>query len=573
MFVGAISSIVTIVIPVVLIVWAVRRFGDRSESGWADGHSVRRFFHYLLLYALMVVAATGLSGLLGLLFHAPVVAGDDRSALARGLTFSVFGIPMFVLLAAWSKRRLQRDPDESRSIGWACYVTITPLTALIVAMTSLHSVVSAAAGGRRLDWPALAQFAVWFLVWLVHWIVAKRMLDATRRQAQLALGSVIGLGVCVAGLITLLAASLETLLLDETGTLLAEQEPALARAAATLVVGAPVWAGYWLATFAKVPRTPLWFGYVLPVGVGGSLVLAVAGASTALYQLLVWLVGDPASTQAAQHFGSTPTAAACAVVGAVSWWYHRQVLAAATPERTEITRVYDYLMTGIALLAAGTGVATVVAALLESLIAEAALGVGTSPLNSLLSGSTLLVVGGPLWWIFWSGVDRATRADSRAELASPVRRTFLFVLFGIGGVIAVLGVLVAAFLGIQGALQGGVDADVLRDMQVPVAILLATGAISGYHWAVYRRDRSRLPVSTPRPGPRYVLLVGAADEHVGGAIERRTGARVDLWVRADGLAEPWGVDEVVDAVNGSQADAVAVIAGPAGLETVGMHRR
>ncbi len=193
--------------------------------------------------------------------------------------------------------------------------------------------------------------------------------------------------------------------------------------------------------------------------------------------------------------------------------------------------------------------------------------------NSLLSGVTLLLVGGPLWWVFWSRVGRATRDDGPEELGSPTRRTYLFVLFGLGGVLTVVAVLVAAFIGIQGALQGGFDAQVVREMRIPVAILLATGAISGYHWVVYRDDRSRLPVTAPQHGPQYVLLVGAPDGIVGGAVERLTGARVDLWVRADGLAGPWAVDDVVAAVNQSGADAVAVVAGPAGLEAIGMQRR
>ena len=193
--------------------------------------------------------------------------------------------------------------------------------------------------------------------------------------------------------------------------------------------------------------------------------------------------------------------------------------------------------------------------------------------NSLLSGVTLLLVGGPLWWVFWSRVGRATRDDGPEELGSPTRRTYLFVLFGLGGVLTVVAVLVAAFSGIQGVLQGGFDAQVVREMRIPVAILLATGAISGYHWVVYRDDRSRLPVTSPQHGPHYVLLVGAPDGIVGDAVERLTGARVDLWVRADGLAGPWAVDDVVAAVNQSGADAVAVVAGPAGLETIGMQRR
>jgi hypothetical protein len=146
------------------------------------------------------------------------------------------------------------------------------------------------------------------------------------------------------------------------------------------------------------------------------------------------------------------------------------------------------------------------------------------------------------------------------------------VLFGLGGVAAVVSVLVAAFLGIQRVLEGGFDAQVVRDMRVPVAILLATGAISAYHWVVYRNDRSHLPVQAPRHGPRYVLLVGAPDSGAGASVERLTGARVDLWARADGLAGPWAVDDVVAAVNQSGAEAVAVVAGPTGLETIGMRR-
>src|SRR5680860_318924 len=176
-----------------------------------------------------------------------------------------------------------------------------------------------------------------------------------------------------------------------------------------------------------------------------------------------------------------------------------------------VTRVYEYLMAGIALLAAAVGLAMVVVALVESMVPATAVEVGTSVVNSLLSGVTLLLVGGPLWLVFWSRIERATRDGGPEELGSPTRRIYLFLLFGLGGVAAVIAVLVAAFLGIQKALQNGFDAQVVREMRIPVAILLATGAISGYHWVVYRHDRSQVPVTAPQHAPRYVLLVGAPD--------------------------------------------------------------
>ncbi|WP_407342677.1 DUF5671 domain-containing protein [Pengzhenrongella phosphoraccumulans] len=572
MFFGLIFSILTLVVPIVLVIWAVRRFGGRSGAPGADAHSVRRFFQYLLLYVLMIVAAVGLSELLGLLFSPPALAGDDRTTLARALTFTVFGLPMFALLAVWSRRRLQQDPDEARSLGWAFYLTVAPLTALVVAMVALHAVVATALAEQRLDGIALSQLVVWALVWLAHWLVAGRLLAAERRQAQLVLGSLIGLATTVAGLVLLLGASVDALLVDQANTLLVGTRNPLATAAATVVVGVPVWVVYWWRGLAASQRGALWFGYVLLAGVGGSLVLAVVGASVALYQVLVWFAGEPASTQATVHFDGTATAAACVVVGGATWWYHQQVLAAATPERTEVTRIYEYLMSGIALLAAAVGITLVVVALVEALVPVAAVEVGTSVANSLLASVTLLLVGGPLWWVFWSRVGRQARTGDPAELASPTRRIYLFVLFGLGGVAAVVAVLVAAFLGIQGTLQDGFSAQVVRAMRVPVAILLATGAISGYHWTVYRDDRARLPAPEARRGPRYIVLIGAPDDDLRRAVERVTGARVDLWVRADGLAPRWVVDDVVAAVRACATDAVTVVAGPAGLRTVAMQR-
>ena len=221
--------------------------------------------------------------------------------------------------------------------------------------------------------------------------------------------------------------------------------------------------------------------------------------------------------------------------------YFLITLFAAVTLQAEVTRVYEYLMAGIALLAAAVGVTLVIVALVESLIPVAGIELGTSVVNSLLSGVTLLLVGGPLWWVFWSRINRVA---SDSTLGTRM----------------------------NSALQGNLDVRVVRDLRIPVAILLAAGAISGYHWSVYRDDRSRLPAPQARLGARYVLLVGAPEPALVGAVEHRTGARVDLWVRADGLAGPWMVDDVVAAVQASPTPALTIIASPAGLETVGMLR-
>jgi hypothetical protein len=519
----------------------------------------------------LVVVTVGLSDLLGLAVGEQALAGDDSSLLARALTFVVVGIPMFVLLAVWSRRHLQSDPDEARSLGWAFYATVAPLTAVVVAMVTLQSVATTALADQRADWPGLVRGAVWVAMWLAHLTLARRMLDDRRRQGQLVIGALIGLGTSVSGLVALLAAAVAALVLEPSTAVLVNDRRPLAEAAATVLVGVPVWVLYWGRRFARARRTPLWFAYVLPVGVGGSSILAIIGASLTVYQVLVWTVGDPGDASAVQHFAGTPTAGACVVVGLVSWWYHRRILVAASPGRTEVTRVYEYLMSGIALSAAAVGVALVVVALIEALL-PARVEVGTSVTNPLLAAVTLLVVGGPLWWASWSHIGRVARAAGPVELGSPSRRVYLVVLFGIGGIAAVVSVLVAAFVAIQGVLQTGIDAAVVRDLRVPVAVLLTTAVVAGYHGAVYRDDRSRLPAVDVRHGPRYVLLVGAPDDGIGRAVAHLTGARVDVWTRADGTAGPWVLEDVVAAVSSSGADAVTVVAGPAGLETVGMQK-
>lgn len=568
---GLLSGLLTLAVPVLLVVWAVRHVGNRTGAPRADAHSVRRFFQYLLLYGLLIVATVGLSDLLGLPVEEQSLAGDDSSLLARALTFVVFGLPMFVLLAGWSRRHLQSDPDEARSLGWAFYATVAPLTSVVVAMVTLQSVAATALADQRADWSGLVHGAVWAAVWLVHLTVSRRMLDDGRRQGQLVIGALIGLGTSVSGLIALVAAAVAALVLEPSTAVLVGDRRPLAEAAATVLVGVPVWVVYWGRRFARARRTSLWFAYVLPVGVGGSSILAVVGASLAVYQVLVWTVGDPGGASAVQHFADTPTAGACVVVGLASWWYHRRVLVAASPGRTEVTRVYEYLMSGIALSAAAVGVALVVVALIEALL-PAQVEVGASGTNPLLAAVTLLIVGGPLWWAFWSHIGRVARAAGPVELASPSRRVYLVVLFGIGGIAAVVSVLVAAFVAIQGVLQTGIDAAVVRDLRVPVAVLLTTAVVAGYHGAVYRDDRSRLPAVDARRGPHYVLLVGAPDDGIGRAVAHLTGARVDVWTRTDGTAGPWVVDDVVAAVSASDADAVTVVAGPAGLETVGMQK-
>lgn len=568
--IGAVLGLILTAAPVVLLVLLVRRM-TRPGGGAVDGRSVRRFFQYSVLYGLVVVVAIGVSGLLArALEQSAAVAGGDVD-LAGALTFTLVGLPILLGVVVWTRAVHRRDAEERAAVAWAVYLTITALSALVTSMAELHAVLSGAVTGRWEPGPAVA-LLVWGGIWAAHTSLLARTAPSDLGRAHLAAGSLIGLGTLLVGLTSVIAEAGRVLVLESGARWLASSADGGSLSLA--VVGAMVWAWYWVLRYRGARADTLWLAYVLPIGVGASLVMALVGASLALYAVLVWFLGDPASVSSVRHFAGTPAALGAALVGGSSWWYHRQVLHGTGPSsRGEVDRVHDYLMAGISLLAAGVGVAVLVVAALEAALPPATVERGASVANSLLAATTLLVVGAPLWWSFWRRIRRATTASVASELASPVRRIYLLVLFGLGAVVAVVTVLVAGYVAIEGVLDAGLDAGVLRAMRVPLGILVATAAVSGYHWTVYREDRRTAPrVGAQLGGPRYVLLIGGPDDGLVAAVRRATRAEVHLWVRTDASAAPWAADEVVAAVTDEPHPALAVIGSGDGLQVIPLRR-
>ncbi|WP_404387011.1 DUF5671 domain-containing protein [Humibacillus xanthopallidus] len=562
-----ISLLVTIAV-VVAVVLAGRKGASQARGAPPDAHAVRRFFQYLVLYGLLVVAAIGLSGLLGRLIGAePVV--EDESGLALSLAFTVVGLPLYAALAWWSGRSLRADPAEAESGAWAAYVTLASLTSLAVAMDSLSASVRGLLGVVPDGAAALASLVVWGGAWAAHWWVHLRLVTAGQSRLHHLGGSLLGLGTAATGLIALAGAAGQRLLGMGTEIVppLADQ---MVTGAVGLGVGALVWWLYWLRTASRSARDPLWLGYVLLVG-GAGLVTAVVSASTVLYTLLVWLVGEPEISDAARHFIDTPLAAAAALVGVVVWFYHQRVLAdAGVTARTEVRRVYEYLMAAIGLLAAAAGLTMLVVAGIEAVVGPETAVLGVSAVNTLLLAGTLLVVGSPVWWSFWSRIRRAAAAEPAVELASPARRIYLLVLFGVGAMAAVVALLVGVYVFFEDLVTGTVGPETLREMRVPIGILLSTGAIAGYHGAVYRAGRRMLPRAAHSPD--YVLLVGPPDPEIAHAVAHETGGRVQAWTAEDG-GSPWTVDEVMAALGASPAaDEVLVLSDASGVHAIPVHR-
>lgn len=598
------ALVVAVVVGIVVVVQRRGQAGDGSNG--ITGHSVRRFFHYLLLAGLLFAAATGVAGLFGRVLD-PSEPGEsiiisDDSLLALQLTLTAVALPLWLGLGWWTLRRLRSDPGEARSVTWAAYLTLVGIVSLLVAMTAWHEALTVVAdrltgtagtggwsgsSGSRIA-RALARAVVWTGVWGVHLWWGARVTRPSHLRVERLLGALIGLGTAAVGLADTLTPALRELVGLSGQSLLDRTLSDVLEGAALLLVGGLAWAVYWVLSLSRGERDTGWLAYVLLAGVGAGLLTAVGAASALLYTVLVWLVGSPASRDVLDNFSGAPRMLALVLVGLLVWWYHQEVLGTRRArERTEVRRVYEYLMAAVGLAAAGSGLVMVLVTIVEAIAAGRDLVVGGSALNALLGAVVLLGVGLPVWWWHWRRAQGARSRHPDEEVASPARRFYLLVLFGLMGIAAVVALITLVYLVLDDVLAGGVDAETLRRIRFPLGILVTTSLLSAYHWTVFRADRDVVPemslaggraADTPVDAPveapveghrrRTALVVapsgGTGDDGdvsaLASQLQERSGFDVQVLRRTDAGPAPWSVDELAALLATSDAADVLVIA-------------
>ena len=494
--------------------------------------TVRRLITYALLFALVVTTAVGLSGLLGrLLVAGTELAPDDVAGLARSLAFALIGGPLAALLwwAVW--RRLE-DPEERSAIGWGLYLAGAYLLALLIAATNVLNTLSSLIGGQGLQWRlSLATGLVWAAVWAWHrWMwrdPRKNPTDLSGVPTVLGsvLGLVLGVGGAVAALSTLLDAALRG-----AATEVSVGKPWWVSALQSLVWavgGTIIWWWHWNHDGGRRLRTGLADVALITVGVLGAGVLTLGGAGVALFVVLRLLFDR--SEQLELLLEPLAPAVSAAAIGCLVWVYHRNVARG----RSEATLQGGRLVTsGVALVAAASGIGVIVNSVL-AMTATPLAGAGARTL--LLAGISSLLVGGPVWWLAWRRVEQSAATGAGLN----ARRIYLVAVFGLSAVVAVVTLLVIGFRMFEfvlGEVSGGSFVDRIR---APLGLLVATGLVFGYHFAVWRQDRAVLAAAGPvRPRTiGHVFLVAGSDPApLRRVIGEVTGAGVTVWKRADGGA-------------------------------------
>jgi Domain of unknown function (DUF5671) len=531
----------------------------RGEPPTADaGATGRQSFQYFILLVLLFMAAAGVAQLLAIALPGEeTFAGTDPTELATPLALLVIGFPSYVLMAWWIRRNTVDDAAMRASGGWSAYVNGALVISLLVTMAGGIVTLSWLFGESDYAPIAVSLLVVFGAIWIGHWVVGHRSLQPPRTQPHLAIGSVAGLLTMAISAATALGIALTELFgVTDYGDGLLASLP-------FLIVGIAVWVWHWLLHYAGYERTEVWNAYVLLLGVLGGLLAAIVSAGLGLFMVLQWFFGNPTEVAAADHFRFMPDVVAAGLVGAVVWLYHRAVLRGGpSDERTEVDRVYQYLLSGLGLATTTVGVTTVVVALIGAVTPGPLAGSG-SDIDVLLAAITALVIGTPIWWTTWSSIQRIAAADPDAELTSPSRNLYLLLLFGLGGLIA-LGSLVSIMVTAFGAaLDGTFGGRTIYEMRVPIALLITVGLVAVYHWRIWRDDRERLPeAERPRKKAIRDVVLLAPDSVDTSGIAAATGANVRIMRRLDDA--PVDVAGVIEAISASEADRIVVVTGAGG---------
>ena len=566
-------SFLPLLIMIAVVVLVIRKVSKRATSSSNTAQPVRLFFQYALAFGLFMIVTVGLAGLLSRALDVSNIVNADQSSLASNLAFVVVGGPLLAGITIWLRNSLRENPSEGHGLIPTFFATLAAIVSLLVflssAIAALHNVIS----GDEVLGSTLGRTIVWGTALILVLKISNSVIPKNDFRIQYFVGSFITALAALIGLVQVLGGVLALLLSQQTffdtqKLALVSPDNPIGIGLGTLVMSGALWIYYWIKNANTNKSDTLWLAYVLIAGVGGTLVIAITSLSISLYQVLVWFVGEPTSQNAGEHFASIPQSLATAFAGFLFWWYHKSLLPNES-ERTDVQRTYEYLVSAISLIASAIGISIVIVALIESLTSQVQLA-GAGAINTLLGAGTVIVVAGPVWWHFWSRIQSIARVESNAELSSPVRRVYLFLLFGVGGIVAIVSLITIVVQLFDGILSSNLGANTFSEMRFAIGILISTGIVAGYHWEIYRHEKS-VEVSFATTATN-VLLVGPNSPELIQKLKATTGAKVSFLQRADASELVWPTEHVIELVAQSKEHDLLILLEATGVKVVPVTR-
>lgn len=566
-------SFVPLLIMLAVVIAVVRKASHHVASSNSTAQPVRLFFQYALAFGLFIVVSVGIAGLLSRALDFSNIVTADQSSLASNLAFVVVGGPLLAGVTIWLKKSLKDNPSDGHGFIPTFFATLAAIVSLLVFLASTIAVIHNIINNDEVLGSSIGRAIVWGSAWVIVLKISNSVIPKNDFRIQYFVGSfIVGLAALI-GLVQVLTGVFALILSQPI--FLGFQQLALVSpdnptriGLGTLAVSGALWFYYWIKNANTIKNDTLWLGYVLIAGVGATLVVAITSLSISLYRVLVWFIGEPASQNISEHFASTAQSVATASAGFLFWWYHKSLLPNKS-ERTEVQRTYEYLVSAISLVASAVGISIVIVAMIEALTAQATL-TGPGAINTLLGAATVIVVAGPVWWRFWNRIQKISKIAPESEHGSPVRRIYLFLLFGVGGVVAIVSLITIVFQLFDGILSSNLGTSTFSDMRFAIGILVSTGIVAGYHWEIYRHEKS-VEISFAAVVTN-VLLVGPKNPELVESIRSTSGARVSFLQRADANDLVWPAERVIELVSQNNGQDLLILLETTGVKVVPVNR-
>jgi hypothetical protein len=479
----------------------------------------------------------------------------DNEGLATSLAAALIAGPLAALLW-WLTWRDSTSVRDRASVSWPVYLVILSTAALLTATISLFSwIANAITAGW--DPYGLAGGIVWALIWFWHyWMWQHPRKGPTRLSgAAPALASLIGLSYAAGGLVWALSRLVDSAVDTVSGSVLVS-DPVWQLVLQSLVWaigGGLLWWWHWFRVGVRAQT--FGFSNVLLVFIAGvaSLATLALGLTLTLSVILELVTG--AQQPIAVTLAPLGTAIASAVVGALVFVYHARVVASRSVGVRAASRLAS---TGVSLAYAATGVGVTINALLATTSNSILEG---NIRSLLLGGLSALLVGGVLWWMTW----RPLAASTPERVATPGRRIYLVVIFGLSALVALITLLVIGFQLFSFLLDGGSGETFVERSRQALGLLTATVLVAAYHFAIWRKDRVSDVAQEPiRRIDRLMLVTSGGSAELVDTLRAATGARVTVLQRAAAVHGEPDAAALVTALDGVEASSVLVLAGANG---------
>ena len=485
----------------------------------------QRIYVYLAAFVSFAILLQGAYGLATDIARAATWFRPSGDPEATWIAMIIVGLPVWLAHELLLRRAADRHSEETGSVLRKLYVHgAIALASLYVFLGSIWVIEDIVGDPQGLEnvGGVIAAAGLWYYLWRRENLEGQPTYRARTVIRWRVYGlSVVFLTAAVTAIYWItygLAYATYSLVFDAADTLITAedfQDP-LRTAAGWAIVGITAWAIQWRTVATTDEESVLRQVYLYGFAFIGGASLALWGTAATIYIVIAQLVGADNTTTAVAYFRQFILPVVGLLIGVALLAYHWSILRRDTARRipsptllsessagqAHLSTTFKYIMSAVGLIALVPGLMALLMALLDPLVSDNLFASTNEQQEFLAVALTMIIVGAPLWSVFWW---RVLHADPR----SLVRRIYLYVaLIALGGtwLFTLIALLAAVLTEILGQGSGFLD-----DALIPsLSIVIPAVAFFAYHVTILREDSRRTPVvSTEGPSrrvPNYYVV-------------------------------------------------------------------